>query len=74
MIPWRLLWRLSKVKHRFVLLVASGFNSKEILIYTLLCPRGHPKRAAELRVLIHGIRDHCKLNRVDWTTWEDAIR
>lgn len=72
--PWRLLWKLARVKHRFVLLVAGGFNTKELLVYTLLCPRGHSKRAAELRVLIHGIRDHCKSDGRDWRTWEEAIR
>lgn len=73
MMPWRLLWKLTQVQHRFVLLVAGGFSIEELLVYTLLCPRGHPKRSAELRVLIHAIRDHCKLDRADRETWEDAI-
>lgn len=74
MIPWRLLWRLHRVKHRFTLFVGSGFSLQETLLYTVLCPRGHPKRAAELRVLIHGVRDWCREDREDWATWQDAIR
>ena len=37
-------------------------------------PPGHSKRTAELRVVIHALRDWCRQTPEDWATWQDGIQ
>ena len=58
----------------FVYWVGSTHGAKVSTVGTKLHPLGHPKRAAELRVVIHAMRDWCRQTPADWATWQDGIR